>query len=344
MPNVTIIVPTCNRLARLKKVLAAIEGQTYPLDDMDVVVVSDGSTDGTDDYLRALRTPLHLTAHFQPNQGVAATRNRALQAATGKYVLFVDDDVVAAPDLVEQHMATHQREGEGAVVLGPYLVPPDAQQEPWVRWEFAVLGKQYADMVEGRWAPTARQFYTGNMSVAWHYIIEAGGFDPAFRRAEDVELGYRLAAMGLRFIFNPAAVGYHYAERSFKSWIEIPYAYGRNDVIFTREKGQAWLLPTIFREFHGRNLLVRWLARSCLDRRFLTAVAMKSLRAAMSIGDRAGNAALPRMACSGVFNLRHYQGISDAIGGRRIFFEQVARHRPGSSAQYSQEHTSVTAR
>ena len=68
-----------------------------------------------------------------------------------------------------------------------------------------------------------------NTSLGSHHIL--GGFDASFRRAEDVELAYRLAKQGLRFLFNPKAIGYHVAERSFNSWIAIPYAYGRNYVI-----------------------------------------------------------------------------------------------------------------
>ena len=83
---------TYNRLDRLKRVLDGLEKQTYSLTDFEVVVVSDGSPDGTDDYLRTLETPLRLTAVFQPNQGVAVARNHGLERATGELVLFVDDD------------------------------------------------------------------------------------------------------------------------------------------------------------------------------------------------------------------------------------------------------------
>ncbi|MCZ7672778.1 MAG: hypothetical protein M5U34_39505 [Chloroflexi bacterium] len=56
-------------------------------------------------------------------------------------------------------------------------------------------------------------------------------------------------------MFNAEAVGFHYAERSFDSWLKIPYAYGRNDVRFTLEKNQDWLLPTIYREFKAVIIL-----------------------------------------------------------------------------------------
>jgi len=63
---------------------------------------------------------------------------------------------------------------------------------PWVRWEQEMLMKQYKALLRKDWPATARQFYTGNASVRRSHIVAAGGFDEGFRRAEDVELAYRL--------------------------------------------------------------------------------------------------------------------------------------------------------
>ncbi len=111
-----------------------------------------------------------------------------------------------------------------------------------------------------------RQFYTGNASVARRHVIAAGGFDTAFRRAEDVELAYRLADRGLRFSFDHDAVVLHYADRSFDAWRRMATDYGRNDVIFARDMGRTWLLDSIAREFGDRNTLIRGLTRTCLPR------------------------------------------------------------------------------
>lgn len=336
--RLSIILPTYNRLDRLRRVLVGLERQTDPLTETEVIVISDGSSDGTDAWLagraRAAtpETRFRLTPIFQPNQGVAAARNAGLRQAAGGLVLFIDDDVVPAPQLVAEHRTTHAARGDGVIVLGPMLTPPGFRMQPWVRWEQAMLAKQYDSMVAGQWAPTARQFYTGNTSLARRYLMEAGGFDATFRRAEDVELAYRLAQRGLCFVFNPNAIGYHYAERSFRSWLQIPYMYGRNDVIFTREKGQHWLLPTIWDEYaHARHTFIRGLVRLCLDRPPLTGPVLLALRVIAALGDRLGIETLPRLAYSGIFNLRHYQGIADELGGRDAFFrgarEQVGRRR-----------------
>jgi GT2 family glycosyltransferase len=325
MDHVTVIVPTYNRLGRLRQVLAGLEAQSFPRDRFDVVVVSDGSTDGTEAFLRDLASPLQVTPVLQANQGPAAARNAGVAEARGELLLFIDDDVVPDPQLIAEHVASHEAAAD-RVVLGPMLTPADFRLAPWVQWEQEMLVKQYRAMEAGEWEPTARQFYTGNTSLARRHVVAAGGFDARFRRAEDVELAFRLARRGVRFLFNPRAVGHHYAERSFRSWIEIPYAYGRNDVIFARE-GQDWLLDAIRREFRERNRLVASLVRLCLGRGALSRAALAALKGAAELNARLGAAKLARFAHSAMFNLRYYQGVADELGGRRQFFRLAAGAR-----------------
>lgn len=323
MAKVSIVLPTYNRLGQLKRTIAALERQCYAYEKFEVVVVSDGSTDGTDEYLRSLKTPLCLLPVFQANCGPAIARNTGVKHARGELILFIDDDIVADPGLIAEHVRLHQHKGPDVVVLGPMLIPSDSKLLPWVHWEQEMLVKQYDDMLAGRWEPTARQFYTGNASIARQHIIEVGGFNPKFRRAEDVELAYRLARKGLQFVFAPRAVSYHYAERSFRSWLVTPYAYGRNDVIFTRDHCQKWLLPQVFREFHRRNRLVRLLIHVCAGRELPAQIAVLVLKNISFVCNRLGLRYIARISYSGIFNLRYYHGVIDELGDRGVFFKEI---------------------
>src|SRR5690242_3201579 len=133
MPSISVVIPTYNRLNRLKHVIAGLEKQAYQLDDVEVIIISDGSTDGTDAYLNTIKTPLHLITVTQPNKGVAAARNRGIELASGNIVLFLDDDVVPTPQLLAEHLRIHQSSNSEVVVVGPMLTPPDFQMAPWVR-------------------------------------------------------------------------------------------------------------------------------------------------------------------------------------------------------------------
>jgi GT2 family glycosyltransferase len=320
-PTVSVVMPTYNRLDQLRAALASLAAQQGLDDPVETIVVSDGCTDGTDDYLSSPAVPLPVVALTQANAGPAAARNRGIDVARGELVLFVDDDTVADPNLVAAHLRRHECPDDDLVVIGPMLTPDGYAISPWVRWEQDMLTKQYDAMRNGVYGATARQFYTGNASVARRHLVDAGGFDTTFRRAEDVELAYRLADRGLRFAFEPDAVVLHYAERSFEAWLGAAYAYGRNDVVFGRDRGRTWLLEAIGREFHDRHLLVRGLTRTCLPRPRLDAITSVLLSRSARGAARLNAGRLERPLLSAVYNLTYYRGMADELGSAERLVE-----------------------
>lgn len=325
-PYFSVVIPTYNRLGRLQHVITALEQQAYPAESYEVIVVSDGSTDGTDAHLETYRGRLRLRWFAQENKGPAAARNAGVQAATGEYILFVDDDLVPEPQLLEEHARSHHEANRDIVVLGPLLTPDGFEMAPWVRWEQEMLMKQYNAMLRGDWQASARQFYTGNASLRRNYIIAAGGFDENFRRAEDVELAYRLANNGLEFVFNIRAAGLHFADRSFRAWLDAAFTYGRNDVIFARDRNQGWLLPTIRREFKERHYLIRSLVRICKGRSLLTRIAGTALKSVADVATYLGIAVLERTAYSGLFNLQYYHGFFSELDDEHFLFVDVEQN------------------
>jgi glycosyltransferase involved in cell wall biosynthesis len=329
--RISVVIPTMNRLASLRLVVAGLMQQSYPADQFEVIVVSDGSTDGTDEYLSGLKTPFRLVPLLQPNLGAASARNAAITAALGELIVFLDDDTVPAADFLQVHERMQATSDDRVVLIGPMCLPPPPwRPSPWVYWELSRLEEQYHSMLSGEWRPTPRQFYTANASIARKKLIQAGGFDPNFRRAEDVELAYRLEAQGASFAYAPQAVVTHYAERSFLSWTAIPYAYGWNDVIFARQKGQSWLLPVIYREFHARHPLIKSLTWMCLNHRSLTRVLAQMMKLLALLFDRLGLTRLSQLPCSAVFNLLYYQGVSDGLGSRDAFFTAARERLPST--------------
>jgi glycosyltransferase involved in cell wall biosynthesis len=304
-------------------VITALEQQSYPSDAYEVIVISDGSTDGTDAYLDALRSTMRLRWFAQTNRGPSAARNTGIQKADGEFIVFIDDDVVPGPELLGQHARSHHEVGQDVVVLGPLLTPEGFEMTPWVRWEQEMLMKKYRALLRGDLPTTARQFYTGNASLRRSHILAAGGFDEGFRRAEDVELAYRLADKGLRFVFNMQAAGMHFAERSFRAWLDAAYTYGRNDVIFTRDRNQKWLLPKIRREFGERHILIRLLVQLCSGRPRLTQIATPTLKLTADAATllRAGD--IESQAYSALFNLQYYNGLLNELRDEYFLFKNL---------------------
>jgi glycosyltransferase involved in cell wall biosynthesis len=116
-PKVSICVPTYNRKKYLKETLESILAQTYT--DYEIIVVDDGSTDGTEDMIKQLGVP--ITYHWQENGGDAAARNKLIELARGKYISFIDSDDLLFPDAIERLVKVVEAEAEDVIVYGSYV-------------------------------------------------------------------------------------------------------------------------------------------------------------------------------------------------------------------------------
>jgi GT2 family glycosyltransferase len=307
--------------------LIALANQTYPADRFEVLVIDDGSADGTGELLESVRLPYVLRAAQQAHQGPAEARNLGVSNAGGALVLFLDDDVVPARDLIAVHVATHAARPAKTVVIGPMSPPHHWARSAWVRWEEEKLQRQYDAMQAGVWSATERQFYTANSSLSRSFFLQVGGFDSSFKRAEDVELGYRLRNAGAHFLFTAAADVQHYASRSFSAWRRTPYQYGRYDVIMTRDKGHEALLRAL-KEFRGRHRLNRALFKCATGRPLVFKPTISLLEEVVRVGSVMRANALTSRALSALYNLLYWQGVCDEIGGRRILDRSIAVGSP----------------
>lgn len=313
-PTVSVVIPTFNRWPQLQRTLDALATQTVPTAEVEVIVVSDGSTDGTNEHLEAGRAPLDLVFVSQANSGPAVARNLGVSMSSAELILFVDDDVVARPKWIATHLDAQNAHREPTVVIGPLLSPPGHRFQPWVAWEQDKLEQQYQSIGRGEWAVSARQFYTGNASVRRTDFLRAGGFDTDYRRAEDVQLAYRMAADGVAFTFEPAAQADHFAERSYESWLANASAYGRNDALMFQNDDVDWLVPEIRREYHRRNRLTRTYTAAGLrfpPGRHLGESVAEDLSLVL---DRVGAGAIGQRVLSAVYNLAYYDGLISQLG------------------------------
>ncbi|MDW3214145.1 MAG: glycosyltransferase family 2 protein [Ilumatobacteraceae bacterium] len=328
-PAISVVVPTFNRCERLHRVLTSLANQEVAA-DYEVIVVSDGSTDGTDEYLRSEQLPLPVVAVTQENQGPAATRNHGVQRARGRLILFLDDDVVADPGLLQAHLDAHARFDGGVVVIGPMLDPPDHAMTSWVVWEQRMLAKQYQAMEKGKYAATARQFYTGNASLLRADFDAAGGFDSRFRRAEDVELAFRLDDNGLAFRYEPRAVGLHYAERSHEAWIDTARVYGHNDVVFARDLGHRFIYGVIRESYSAHHFTLRVLTQLALASGPIDCFVTRRLAALVEAYPEGRRRKIMGYVLSAQYCLEYHRGVTEELGSVRDFRRLVIFRRSPS--------------
>jgi len=210
-PELTVLVCTFQRLETLKRSLASFERQSAR-GRYEIVVVNDGSTDGTRAWLDGWRPAVPARVLHRENGGLAAARNTGLAVARGRIVLLVNDDTIADPALVERHLAAHAEHGPGISVLGTFEQPPAVLANALMRvLEDDTLVFCYAQLRPGAlhdW----HAFWTCNVSVALAEVRAVGGFDESFRRygCEDTDLAYRLHEQrGVRMLYDPRARATH---------------------------------------------------------------------------------------------------------------------------------------
>jgi len=314
--RISIVLPTFNRRSRLERVLSGLDQQSVDPECFEAVIVDDGSTDDTQAWLARNDTRRYrVTAIRQTNGGPAKARNTGIDAARGQFVLFLDDDVEPTAELVAEHLRCHELESD-VVVIGPLASLPYYAQ-PWVAWEQAKLEAQYVAMLRGDWEPSFRQFWTGNASVAKAHVLAAGGFDPGFLRAEDVELGRRMHERGLKFRFNPKARGLHHAERSLSAWEKMHQSYGALEVQIFGALGQEELIDTLAHNWSRIHSLTHWLVRRCVWHPVRHAAACLALRNWLELSAAAKRPIAANAVCGALANLNYWRASAKALGEER---------------------------
>lgn len=259
MIQLSVVIPTYNRAKRLQACLEALARQTQPPDDFEVIVVVDGSTDGTNEMLQSLVTPYSLKVLFQKNQGQHLARNHGIDHALGRYCLFLDDDIMAEPELVAEHLKLH-RQHEKQVGIGQMSlkIPEDSD---WFTVSYAKgWHRHYEELNDGSRKPSWFDCYGGNLSVARSTLLDVGGFAIDIRRSHDIELGYRLWQHGLSFTYLPQAMGWQDerkgvrelaadAEQSGAAWVKLCERYPEMRSHLLGPVINASLRESVFREF-----------------------------------------------------------------------------------------------
>ena len=209
--RLTVIIPTYNRSDLLGRALAGLLDQTAAPESYEIVVVDDGSTDGTAEVVAGVGAPEPRLRYFRRvNKGPAAARNVGVREARGEIVLFTGDDCLPDKRLLEEHLRAHAGEAEVGVI-GHVTWHPELEITPFML--FLEQGAQFGfNKIEDAEKVPAWFFYTANCSVGRHWVEEAGGFDEEFKQAafEDVELAYRMQKCGLRMVYRPEARTYHH--------------------------------------------------------------------------------------------------------------------------------------
>jgi GT2 family glycosyltransferase len=230
----SVVVSTFNRRDVVLRTVSTLLQQDCAPGEYEIIVVVDGSVDGTAGALRSLPLQSRLRVIEQENRGLAGARNTGLRAATGELLVFLDDDMSCGPTLVREHIAAHVGQ-EDIVGLGAIYVAPDNPPRLVAEYFARGFGGAYLrqrDHPDEPWPEGVWSF--GNTSIRRAVLMQAGGFDERFRMREDAELGVRLLAAGVRPRFVAAAVAYQWCDKSTRDLVRDSEGFAESDHLFMR--------------------------------------------------------------------------------------------------------------
>ena len=220
MPELSVVIPTYRRHDALARTLTALERQTLAQDRFEVIVVDDPEEDDSAAVARAIGTRNFEVSHLhRERRGVSPARNAGWRAARAPVVMFLGDDILAAPGTLAEHLAFHTAHPDDTDALLGYVTwARELQPTLFMRWLERGVQFDY-EALTGDVASWAH-FYTSNVSVKRALIERSGGFDeerfPFLY--EDIDLGYRMGQLGMTLHYSRSASAEHWHATKLDEW------------------------------------------------------------------------------------------------------------------------------
>jgi glycosyltransferase involved in cell wall biosynthesis len=256
--NISIIMPTHNRIGALPLTLEALSNQTYPKDDFEVIVVDQASTDGSRELVKDYHSPYLLRLVTQDGKyGISVARNGGVDAASGRMVILLDADIIADPALVEAHDLLHKKFNSPILGCGRLLPYP-----PCYQTFIDQVANPDGGLDRGVELEDFPCYYAfgGHLSFTKDTFLRVGPFNPVLKGAEDTDFAYRASLLGIGIKNCVEAIGYHNhprsleerSERAFEYWKMIPKLMELHPELRGAIPGIAELEPLSWKTDHSR--------------------------------------------------------------------------------------------
>ena len=252
-PFISVVIPTHNRSDALAQTLTELAKQQFDK-TWEVVVCAHRCTDNTDEVVARQQFPVPLRlVHRADTPGVAAARNAGARAATGEYLLFLDDDILVEPDFLKRHteaLLAHP----GCWIMGQLMNLPEQERTPFGRFRRTLFSYDPPD------SPiTESKGMTGqSISMPRADFERLGGFDETFSIAsvEDFDLAMRANQAGIKILYVPAIMGVHndWAGFTIRDYCQRQQTYTRCEPLLWNKYGEKHPRPTLVYE----NYPPRW--------------------------------------------------------------------------------------
>ncbi len=229
MPQVSVIVPCLNEEKTIRLLLEAIHAQTYPIEQMEVVIADGMSTDGTRAEIAAFQADCpDLAVRVIDNNArtIPAALNRAIDAAQGEYIVRLDAHSVPRPDYVERSLADLQA-GIGANVGGVWEIKP--RGENWIAESIAIAAAHRLGVGDASYRYTDKAQSVDTVPFGAYrkaFALEIGGYDETLLSNEDYEFNTRVRQSGGVVWLDPQIRSTYFARPNFSALAKQYWRYG----------------------------------------------------------------------------------------------------------------------
>ncbi|MEG4813838.1 glycosyltransferase [Microcoleus sp. K5-D4] len=224
----SIIVPTYNRPDKLAACLQSFVNLEYPRDKFQVIVVNDSTEISLQSTISPFQNQLNLILLTQPNSGPAIARNTGSFAATGKFLVFTDDDCTVATDWL-QTLETRFSKTPDCLIGGRIInALPDNIYSTASQQLIDYLYSYYNAIPE-----RAKYFTSNNFALPADSFQKIGGFGTTFSFAgEDREFCHRWLNSGCGAVYAPEVIVYHAHKMTLHKFWQQQFKYGKGAYLF----------------------------------------------------------------------------------------------------------------
>ena len=208
-PLFSVLIPVYNRREEIEALLDSLEKQTLSKDLFEVVIIDDGSTDGTAEWIKDLQSALNISYLLQPRRGPGAARNRGMENAKGEIFVFIDSDCTAPPEWLDSIKKAFQSDPD----IMAYGGRDDAKIEfpPLLKAiNHTMTSFLFTGGMRGGKKKRLAKFYprSFNMGIRCELYKKIDGFGK-LRHGQDIEFSNRIIRSGVKVAYIPEAVVYH---------------------------------------------------------------------------------------------------------------------------------------
>ncbi|MCW5959738.1 MAG: glycosyltransferase family 2 protein [Pyrinomonadaceae bacterium] len=282
--KVSVVIPTHNRSDALTETLQKLSLQKFS-EEWELFVVNNNCTDDTDEIVGQQNLPVKVNLIYEKTPGAAASRNAGARVARGKYLVFLDNDILVEPDFLERHLHALQMNPSCWIVGKVNNLP---EQE---RTAFGTFRKSLAALDSSLEIKEISGFTGANSSMPRRDFEALGGFDKRFYDAssEDHELAMRARKqLGIKVLYFPSIVAVHndWAGWTFSDFCLRQEIYARFEYLLWKKYGREHPRLKLVEE----NLPPNWsndsstlLFRKVVKRILAASVTQTSLKGSCSI-------------------------------------------------------------